>query len=303
MRSLRRGVFVSLFSGVLGGGCGGASSSDTGVCDPGVTQVCLGPGACEGAQVCSDDGSRWGPCDCGGNAGAAGSDVGGSAGRADGGADGGTSGVDGGTGGADGGTGGVDGGTGGASGAGGGVGGADDGPWPDGHDCTDNGQCDNTCIRGVCAPQSGLDEDCDDTADCATNTSCDGTSCVRNITRLTLDNLGSSCGDISASMWATTDADGNRQQLVSAVPCSAFLSGMSIGTGDYFALEGAYSDTAQRWFTLQAFALDGSLVDELLLEDCSLEQLMFDHSRSNPVTVFRYEGATGITARAFDFVP
>ena len=34
-------------------------------CAPGATQYCLGPGACAGAQVCSADGSGFGPCDCG----------------------------------------------------------------------------------------------------------------------------------------------------------------------------------------------------------------------------------------------
>ena len=35
------------------------------VCDPGSTQMCLGAGACEGAQVCVADGSGFGACDCG----------------------------------------------------------------------------------------------------------------------------------------------------------------------------------------------------------------------------------------------
>ena len=34
-------------------------------CVPGATQACLGPGACKGAQACRDDGSGYGPCDCG----------------------------------------------------------------------------------------------------------------------------------------------------------------------------------------------------------------------------------------------
>ena len=34
-------------------------------CFPGSTQACLGPAACQGAQVCAADGSRFGPCDCG----------------------------------------------------------------------------------------------------------------------------------------------------------------------------------------------------------------------------------------------
>lgn len=35
------------------------------VCVPGVTQACLGPGACSGAQACLRDGSGYGVCDCG----------------------------------------------------------------------------------------------------------------------------------------------------------------------------------------------------------------------------------------------
>jgi len=35
------------------------------LCVPGVTQECLGPGACRGAQACSTDGDGYGPCDCG----------------------------------------------------------------------------------------------------------------------------------------------------------------------------------------------------------------------------------------------
>ncbi len=35
------------------------------VCTPGETNMCLGPGACIGAQVCLADGSTYGDCDCG----------------------------------------------------------------------------------------------------------------------------------------------------------------------------------------------------------------------------------------------
>lgn len=41
------------------------------VCVPGVTQACLGPGACNGAQACLESGQGFGPCDCGTPAGAA----------------------------------------------------------------------------------------------------------------------------------------------------------------------------------------------------------------------------------------
>jgi hypothetical protein len=35
------------------------------VCVPGVTQACLGPGACSGAQACLESGAGFGACDCG----------------------------------------------------------------------------------------------------------------------------------------------------------------------------------------------------------------------------------------------
>lgn len=35
------------------------------LCIPGVTQECLGPAACRGAQACLPDGDGYGPCDCG----------------------------------------------------------------------------------------------------------------------------------------------------------------------------------------------------------------------------------------------
>ena len=35
------------------------------LCVPGVTQLCLGPAACRGAQACLADGRGWGSCDCG----------------------------------------------------------------------------------------------------------------------------------------------------------------------------------------------------------------------------------------------
>jgi len=38
------------------------------LCVPGVTQECLGPAACRGAQACLPDGNGFGPCDCGNGA-------------------------------------------------------------------------------------------------------------------------------------------------------------------------------------------------------------------------------------------
>ena len=47
-----------------------------GVCVPGATNACYGPGQCRGVQICIADGTGWGSCDCGsganGNAGGAG---------------------------------------------------------------------------------------------------------------------------------------------------------------------------------------------------------------------------------------
>jgi hypothetical protein len=34
-------------------------------CVPGITQRCIGPGACAGGQACLPDGTGFGPCDCG----------------------------------------------------------------------------------------------------------------------------------------------------------------------------------------------------------------------------------------------
>lgn len=35
------------------------------LCVPGASQACVGPGGCQGGQVCLADGSGLGPCDCG----------------------------------------------------------------------------------------------------------------------------------------------------------------------------------------------------------------------------------------------
>lgn len=37
-------------------------------CTPGATQRCVGAGACDGGQICKEDGSGYGSCDCGGQA-------------------------------------------------------------------------------------------------------------------------------------------------------------------------------------------------------------------------------------------
>jgi len=45
-------------------------------CTPGVTQTCLGPGACTGAQACRADGAGFMACDCGGSPKSASADAG-----------------------------------------------------------------------------------------------------------------------------------------------------------------------------------------------------------------------------------
>jgi hypothetical protein len=47
----------------LGSG-GSAGAEPATVCEPGRSEACTGPGACEGAQVCNGDGTAWGACDC-----------------------------------------------------------------------------------------------------------------------------------------------------------------------------------------------------------------------------------------------
>jgi hypothetical protein len=61
-----------------GGGTGNVETE----CTPGVTQACLGPGACSGAQACRSDGSGWGACDCGMEASGGAAGEGGSGGQA-----------------------------------------------------------------------------------------------------------------------------------------------------------------------------------------------------------------------------
>jgi hypothetical protein len=42
-----------------------ASTGMTQPCVPNATQLCYGPGACQGAQACLADGTGYGACDCG----------------------------------------------------------------------------------------------------------------------------------------------------------------------------------------------------------------------------------------------
>ncbi len=60
--------YMVVTSGLLAGlaGCGGNhSQSRSSTCAPGETRVCVGPGACQGAQACGDDGISWSVCNCG----------------------------------------------------------------------------------------------------------------------------------------------------------------------------------------------------------------------------------------------
>ncbi len=73
---------VWLLGGVLALAAVGCDDDDDTVCTSGDTQACLGPGACEGAQICNADGTAWGACDCGsaGGSGGGGGDGGGGGG-------------------------------------------------------------------------------------------------------------------------------------------------------------------------------------------------------------------------------
>lgn len=43
-----------------------APAAPGGVCTPGASQACVGPGGCKGGQACLPNGAGLGPCDCGG---------------------------------------------------------------------------------------------------------------------------------------------------------------------------------------------------------------------------------------------
>ncbi|GMV19617.1 MAG: hypothetical protein AMXMBFR56_78410 [Polyangiaceae bacterium] len=54
-------------------GCGSEEpAADQRACTPGMSQACVGPGACKGGQACKADGSAYGPCDCGAGVGGSG---------------------------------------------------------------------------------------------------------------------------------------------------------------------------------------------------------------------------------------
>lgn len=49
--------------------CSPSEPDEPVACVPGESQECVGPGACKGGQVCTPDGTGFGPCDCGGGGG------------------------------------------------------------------------------------------------------------------------------------------------------------------------------------------------------------------------------------------
>jgi hypothetical protein len=66
-----KGASGSAGSAATAGNAGSGSS----VCAPGDTRTCVGPGNCEGGQVCRGDGSGWSACDCGAGAGGSGGEM------------------------------------------------------------------------------------------------------------------------------------------------------------------------------------------------------------------------------------
>ncbi|MBI5531667.1 MAG: SUMF1/EgtB/PvdO family nonheme iron enzyme [Deltaproteobacteria bacterium] len=57
------GVLAAGMLSAMAGGCGSDSETPI-VCKAGETRVCVGPGACQGGQLCTPQGS-WSGCDCG----------------------------------------------------------------------------------------------------------------------------------------------------------------------------------------------------------------------------------------------
>lgn len=69
MRRRRWAARAARVLGLLALSCAGCGDDSGGsgpsACVPGQTQLCTGPGACDGAQFCAPDGERWSECDCG----------------------------------------------------------------------------------------------------------------------------------------------------------------------------------------------------------------------------------------------
>ena len=84
-RSLRFGFTLGIFLALLarcGGDTNSAVPADAASCFPAETRQCVGPGACQGGQICNADGTAFGFCDCGADASVDGSGGAGAAGGA-----------------------------------------------------------------------------------------------------------------------------------------------------------------------------------------------------------------------------
>jgi hypothetical protein len=58
-----------------GAGTAGTAGSASNLCEPGESRACVGPGGCQGGQVCRPNGSGWAACDCGTGTGGGGGEV------------------------------------------------------------------------------------------------------------------------------------------------------------------------------------------------------------------------------------
>ena len=60
-----RSIVVGLLTGLLSGACSSSESTTDGVCSPGESIACTGPGGCSGGQACKADGAGYDDCVCG----------------------------------------------------------------------------------------------------------------------------------------------------------------------------------------------------------------------------------------------
>lgn len=69
----RSGIAIGALAVLLAAACGSESTTryvtngDSGVpgsCDPGRSELCIGPAGCQGGQTCNGDGTAWGECLC-----------------------------------------------------------------------------------------------------------------------------------------------------------------------------------------------------------------------------------------------
>jgi hypothetical protein len=125
------------------------------------------------------------------------------------------------------------------------------------------------------------------------------------IYRLNIPELVNSCAEIAASAWARTDSTAKRDVLLSVTPCSAFPLGDSLSPGDYFVLEGAYTDATPRALSVQAFDRNNNVVTEQSLSDRSLDELTLNRAKSSDTyTLFQYQsGSPQITSTTMTYTP